>query len=119
MGKLINESRFVAQKSADCCKWFADNLLDLEKPQVIESNAKLSYIKRLPMGPIFCIIPSNFPFWLTFKTIVPKIALGNTILMKNADICPRMSTKIEELFIEAGYTNNEFQSLLISPEQTE
>lgn len=63
------------------------------------------------------MIPFNFPFWLAFKAIAPKIALGNTILMKGADSCPRMSIKLEEIFHEAGWNNNEFQSVFAAPEQ--
>lgn len=65
------------------------------------------------------MVPFNFPFWLAFKSMIPKLAMGNTVLMKGADSCPRISLKIEELFIEAGYTNHQVQSVFVEPRQLE
>jgi len=46
-----------------------------------------------------------------------KLAMGNTVLVKGPDSCPRMSLKVEEIFREGGFDNNEFQTVLTSPSQ--
>lgn len=42
MGKCITEARGVVQKSADTCKFFAENLERFSQPRVENTFAKLS-----------------------------------------------------------------------------
>jgi aldehyde dehydrogenase (NAD+) len=51
-----------------------------EVPSNIEG--KVNYIYRLPLGVIASISPFNFPLNLSMRTIVPAIALGNTVVHK-------------------------------------
>ncbi|GAD15396.1 aldehyde dehydrogenase family protein [Geobacillus thermoleovorans] len=51
-----------------------------EVPSNIEG--KVNYIYRLPLGVIASISPFNFPLNLSLRTIVPAIALGNTVVHK-------------------------------------
>lgn len=44
------------------------------------------------------MIPFNFPLWLTFKSGLPMLAAGNTIICRNSDSSPRLAQAIEELF---------------------
>jgi len=57
MGKPINESRFVIQKSIDIIKHYRINMEDYLKPNIIDTFAKKSYIAHLPLGPVFNITP--------------------------------------------------------------
>ena len=48
-------------------------------------------------------MPFNYPFWLPFKSGIPNIALGNSILLRSSDSTPLIWLAIEELFREAGW----------------
>ena len=51
----------------------------------------------LNKGLLFNIVPFNFPFWLSFKTTVPNLALGNSVLLKPSESCPRIGLLVEKL----------------------
>ena len=61
------------------------------------------------MGTIFHVIPFNYPIWLVFKSCIPSLALGNSIIMRPSDCSPLTGLAMEELFRfgviirEAGY----------------
>ena len=97
MGKPISESRFVVQKSIDIIHHQKNNMSEYLKPTIINSypNAKKAQIEHMPLGPIFNMAPYNFPIWLAFKSIIPKLTLGNTIIFKGADCCTESTLTIE------------------------
>lgn len=115
MGKPINESRFVIQKSIDIITHYKHNMSEYLQPQLVNSVANKSYITQLPLGPIFNIAPYNFPIWLAFKSIIPKLTVGNTIILKGADCCTESTLAIQEVFKNAGW-GDEVQSVIINPE---
>ncbi|MDQ0272157.1 acyl-CoA reductase-like NAD-dependent aldehyde dehydrogenase [Cytobacillus purgationiresistens] len=43
---------------------------------------KMNKVFRIPLGVIASISPFNFPLYLSMRTIVPALALGNTIVHK-------------------------------------
>ena len=55
------------------------------------------------------MIPFNYPIWLVFKSCIPSLALGNSIIMRPSDCSPLTGLAMEELFRfgviirEAGY----------------
>lgn len=67
-----------------------------------------------PIGPILNISPWNFPFWLPIKAIIPPLVMGNPILLKHAPTTPLSANALEELFIDAGFNNGEFQNVYLS-----
>ncbi|MEQ2525924.1 aldehyde dehydrogenase family protein [Robertmurraya yapensis] len=50
--------------------------------EVAGTDEKLNHIYRLPLGVISSISPFNFPLNLSLRTIVPAIALGNSVVHK-------------------------------------
>lgn len=72
----------------------------------------------MPLGPIFNMAPYNFPIWLAFKSIIPKLTLGNTIILKGADCCTESTLTIEQIFKESGW-GDILQSVILGPEEVE
>jgi len=54
-----------------------------------------------PLGPTLVIMPWNFPFWLPFKSVVPPLIMGNSILLKHSPSTPLCAQALMELFAEA------------------
>lgn len=119
MGKPIKASIGETLFSATQARYYADNAEKLLKPQVVDSGNKKSLIEYRPLGSIYYIVPFNFPFFLSFVGTVPCLLIGNTVLYRPADSTPRVGKAIEDLMVEAGFTNGEFQTVFTAPEQTE
>jgi aldehyde dehydrogenase (NAD+) len=64
---------------------------------------KYSFVFRDPLGVIGVISPWNFPLILSVRSVVPAIALGNTVVVKPASDAPVSGALlIARLFEEAG-----------------
>ena len=64
---------------------------------------KYSFVFRDPLGVIGVISPWNFPLILSIRSIVPAIALGNTVVLKPASDSPVTGALlVAKMFEEAG-----------------
>jgi aldehyde dehydrogenase (NAD+) len=64
---------------------------------------KYSFVFRDPLGVIGVISPWNFPLILGIRSVMPAIALGNTVVLKPASDTPVTGALlIAHLFAEAG-----------------
>ncbi|MFI5383866.1 MAG: NAD-dependent succinate-semialdehyde dehydrogenase [Methanosarcina thermophila] len=113
MGKPIRQSRGEIEKCAWLCDYYAENAAEFLKDEIVDTGAEKSYVTFEPLGVIFGIMPWNFPFWQVFRFAVPAICAGNVCVIKHASNVPRSAMEIEKVFIEAGFPENVFSSLLI------
>ncbi len=113
MGKPIKEGRGEVNKSAWCAEHYADHAEGYLARQVLESDASLSYVQHLPLGPILGILPWNAPFWLAFRFAAPALMAGNTCLMKHDPHVPGCAEAIEDCFRQAGAPEGLFQALYL------
>ena len=84
MGKPIAQARAEVDKSAHLCDWYADNgpaMLAPEPTTVDNGHAVLAY---RPLGPVFAVMPWNFPLWQVIRGLVPILLAGNTYVLKPA-----------------------------------
>lgn len=56
--------------------------LDREASRLIVEEGHLGQIRRMPLGIALCMGPYNYPLNETFTTLVPAIAMGNSVIMK-------------------------------------
>jgi succinate-semialdehyde dehydrogenase/glutarate-semialdehyde dehydrogenase len=113
MGKPIRQSKGEIQKCARLCDYYAENAAELLKDEVLDLGSEKSYVTFEPLGVIFGIMPWNFPFWQVFRFAVPAMCAGNVCVLKHASNVPRSALEIEKIFLEAGFRENVFKSLLI------
>jgi succinate-semialdehyde dehydrogenase/glutarate-semialdehyde dehydrogenase len=115
MGKPIEQARGEVEKCAWVCEHYAEHasayLEDDHHPSPPGSTVKTSYE---PLGPVLAVMPWNFPFWQVFRFAAPYLTAGNVGLLKHASNVPGCALAIEEVFREAGYPEEVFQTLLIS-----
>jgi succinate-semialdehyde dehydrogenase/glutarate-semialdehyde dehydrogenase len=81
--------------------------------------SKLAEVRLEPMGIIHVILPFNYPFFLNFKGILPNLLLGNTMLVRNPDSCPRVGIECEKLFQQAGFEAGVYSNVMTSNAQLE
>ena len=65
------------------------------------------------------IMPWNFPFWVPFKTVIPPLVVGNSILLKPSHNTPLCGQALGELFAEAGFGKGEYYNMFIDHNQCE
>jgi succinate-semialdehyde dehydrogenase / glutarate-semialdehyde dehydrogenase len=116
MGKPIKQSRAEIDKCALVCDYYAENAIEFLKDEFIDTGAEKSYVSFEPLGVILGIMPWNFPFWQVFKFSISALCVGNVCVLKHASNVPRSALEIEKVFLEAGFPEYVFKTLLIDSE---
>jgi succinate-semialdehyde dehydrogenase/glutarate-semialdehyde dehydrogenase len=117
MGKPIRSAADEVLKSARGCRYYAQNAERFLAEEEIQTEARRSYIRYEPLGPVLAIMPWNFPFWQVFRFAAPALMGGNVVLLKHAPNVPQCALAIEKIFSEAGFPEGVFQTLLIETNQ--
>jgi len=117
MGKLLRAAGDEILKSARGCRYYAERGAAFLADEEIPTEATRSYLRYEPVGPVFAVMPWNFPFWQVFRFAAPALMAGNVALLKHAPNVPQCALAIEELFQTAGFPDGVFQALLIEVEQ--
>jgi succinate-semialdehyde dehydrogenase/glutarate-semialdehyde dehydrogenase len=119
MGKTLRSAVAEAGKCASGCRYYAENAERFLADEVVETGAKRSFIRYLPLGPVLAVMPWNFPFWQVFRFVAPALMAGNVGLLKHASNVPQCALKIEEIVRRAGFPEGVFQTLLIGAAQVD
>ena len=119
MGKTYKSAVAEAVKCTTACRYYAENIEKFMADEVVETGAKKSFIRYLPIGPILAVMPWNFPFWQVIRFAAPALMAGNVGLLKHASNVPQCALAIESIFLEAGFPEGAFQTLLVGSAQVD
>ncbi len=62
----------------------------------------VSFVRRVPIGPVLGITPFNFPLNLVAHKVAPCLAAGNPMVLKPAPQTPLTSLLLAELVLDTG-----------------
>ena len=119
MGKPITQAIAEVEKCAWVCDYYAENAESFLSEEFIQTDASESYVQFDPLGIVLAVMPWNYPFWQVLRFAAPALMAGNVALLKHASNVPMSALAIEEVFSEAGFPKNVFNTLLIGSKQVQ
>ena len=117
MGKPLCAAADEVLKSARGCRYYAQHAERFLEEEELPTEARRSFIRYEPVGPVLAIMPWNFPFWQVFRFAAPATMAGNVALLKHAPNVPQCAMAIENIFTRAGFPRGVFQNLPIGTDQ--
>ncbi len=118
MGKPFQEGVEEVEFAASIIDYYAVHgpslITDYEIPSTIPGKA---VIQRRPVGALLGVMPWNFPYYQVARFAAPNLVLGNTVLLKHADICPRSNLAIQQIMDDAGVPAGGYTALFTSHDQ--
>jgi aldehyde dehydrogenase len=103
MGKVLKESISEVDKCALALEFYADYGSSFVSEEVLNTDARKSFIRFEPLGVVASIMPWNFPYWQALRFAAPCLMAGNTIVMKPSSVTPQCGLEMEKAFQECGF----------------
>lgn len=102
-GKPIRDTlAFDVPSAIRSLRYYAEALDKVHGEVGPETADRFSYAVHEPLGVIGAIMPWNFPIHLTMWKVAPALAMGNSIVLKPAELTSMTALKLGELALEAG-----------------
>lgn len=112
MGKPLKESLGEIDKCAWALEFYADNGDSFLSDEVLNTDARKSFLTFEPLGVIGSIMPWNFPYWQALRFAAPCLMAGNVIVMKPSKVTMQSGIEIEKAFTESGIPDGIFQTVV-------
>lgn len=118
MGKPVKQARGELGIVVDIYRYYAKNgPTYLENEPVEDTKSGSAYVQNEPYGVLLGIMPWNFPYYQVARFAAPNLMIGNTVLLKHAQICPESAQVMEDIFQEAGFPIGAYTNIYASNEQ--
>lgn len=118
MGKPVKQARGELGIVVDIYRYYAKNgPTYLENEPVEDVKSGSAYVENEPYGVLLGIMPWNFPYYQVARFAAPNVMIGNTVLLKHAQICPESAQAMEDIFREAGFPAGAYTNIYASNEQ--
>jgi succinate-semialdehyde dehydrogenase/glutarate-semialdehyde dehydrogenase/succinyl-CoA reductase len=112
MGKPLKESIGEVEKCAWALEFYADHGDSFLTDEVLNTDARKSFLTFEPLGVIGSIMPWNFPYWQALRFAAPCLMAGNVIVMKPSRVTMQSGIEIEKAFTESGIPDGIFQTVV-------
>lgn len=83
-------------------QYFAEAIDKIEGTVTSTATDAFHYIVRQPLGVVACITPWNYPLLMNAWKVAPALAVGNSVVLKPAQLSPLSATLLAQLFLQAG-----------------
>src|SRR4051812_25247383 len=115
MGKRHDEATSELYLCSMILKYYADNGPGFLEPKPIQPlmGKGEAVVETRPIGVLLAIEPWNYPFYQVVRVAGPNLVLGNTVILKHAEITPQCAEAIEQLFTDAGAPEGVFTNTFL------
>jgi succinate-semialdehyde dehydrogenase/glutarate-semialdehyde dehydrogenase len=118
MGKILPHSVGEASGAVAMFRYYAEFGPELlADEQITAAGYAELVVRREPVGVVLGIEPWNAPLYQAMRATAPNLMLGNTVLLKPAEICAGSTLMFDDIFIEAGFPAGAYQTILASTDQ--
>ncbi|WP_238999412.1 NAD-dependent succinate-semialdehyde dehydrogenase [Segeticoccus rhizosphaerae] len=118
MGKPIAQAQGEAKFCTAIFQYYADEGPSLAADQPIKTiSGGRAVIQKLPVGPLLGIMPWNYPYYQVARFAAPNLMLGNTIILKHAENCPRSALAIAQIMEDAGVPDGVYANVFATHQQ--
>jgi succinate-semialdehyde dehydrogenase/glutarate-semialdehyde dehydrogenase len=117
MGKPLSQGREELEFTVDIFNYYAEQGPGLLADQMLPAEGGTATIQRRPIGTLLGIMPWNFPYYQVARFAAPNLVLGNTMLLKHAENCPRSALAIVDIFREAGVPEGVYANVFATHRQ--
>jgi acyl-CoA reductase-like NAD-dependent aldehyde dehydrogenase len=101
VGKPIAGARGEVGMVAQVFHYYA-GAVDKPRGETIPAVGGEAFTFREPLGVVGLIVPWNFPLNIASWKLGPALAMGNTVVLKPAELTPLSALRLAELALEAG-----------------
>ncbi len=102
VGKPLGESRDEVDLAADCFEFYEGAVNKVGGQTIPGPGNGILMTFREPLGVCGIIVPWNFPIAITSWKTAPALAMGNTVVLKPAELTPLTALRLAQLALEAG-----------------
>jgi succinate-semialdehyde dehydrogenase/glutarate-semialdehyde dehydrogenase len=113
MGKPVRQGRSECEKCAWVCEYYAEHAAGFLSSEHVDTEMYKSYVAYRPLGLILAVMPWNYPFWQVFRFAAPALMAGNSCVLKHASNVTGCALAIEKVFVDSGFPDRLFSTLLI------
>lgn len=118
MGKAFDQADAEVQECIDIFRYYAEKGSHLAAEEVLtQDSSRRAVLQRRPLGVLLGIMPWNFPYYQVARFAAPNLVLGNSIMLKHAETCPRSALTLEKVFRDGGVPVGVYQNLFVTHEQ--
>ncbi|MGV9865652.1 aldehyde dehydrogenase family protein [Rhodococcus koreensis] len=118
MGKVLPHSMAEGSGAVDMFRYYAKHGEELLADELIEVPGFAKVIlRREAVGVVLGIEPWNAPLYQAMRATAPNLMLGNTVMVKPAEICAGSTLMYDEIFRDAGFPEGCYQTILATPDQ--
>ena len=122
IGKTLRSATDEVAKCVASLRFYSQNgprFLRDDDGDAAAVGAQRTFVTRQPLGVVLAVMPWNFPLWQAMRFAAPALMAGNVGVLKHASNVPQTALYMEQLFREAGFPDDVFQTLLISSGRVE
>jgi acyl-CoA reductase-like NAD-dependent aldehyde dehydrogenase len=102
-GHPISDARNVdVPNAARTMRWYAESIDKVYDEVAPTPRNALALVTREPLGVVGAVVPWNYPLIITAWKIAPALAVGNSVVLKPAELTSLSALKLAELAAEAG-----------------
>jgi succinate-semialdehyde dehydrogenase/glutarate-semialdehyde dehydrogenase len=115
MGKPLSQSKGEIDFCIQIFNYFAFEGPRLAADQEITSySGGRAVVQKRPVGVLLGIMPWNYPYYQVARFAAPNLMMGNTIVLKHAEMCPRSALAIQKIMDDAGLPHGAYVNVFAS-----